>query len=213
VITIARLIVRCYPRSWRERYADEVLAMLEASRPPLSDLADLGADCLGEWVRAGGSSLRHPVPAGAIDLIVTALISVACAFVVRATGRALASQLAAPLAPETASDAAQLVVFSCLGAILVWGLVLNLRIHVQAAQIGIPWPRFHFLTGRAVLLFALAVGAVGVLERWSAPSGPTFWLSTELSGFYFAFASWGRGFGPVSKLDRVRHWYRLNPSI
>ena len=48
--TLARAIIRVYPRPWRERYADELLALVETSPPACRDLVDLFRGCVSEWV-------------------------------------------------------------------------------------------------------------------------------------------------------------------
>ena len=37
----SRLIVRCYPRGWRRRYEEEMLALLEAAAPTTGVVFDL----------------------------------------------------------------------------------------------------------------------------------------------------------------------------
>jgi hypothetical protein len=50
VITIARLIVRCYPRSWRERYGPEMRALLTDTPPEPRDIVDLLRGCGSAWL-------------------------------------------------------------------------------------------------------------------------------------------------------------------
>jgi hypothetical protein len=38
---VKRLLLRLYPRSWRDRYGDEVLELLEKSQRPIRDSADV----------------------------------------------------------------------------------------------------------------------------------------------------------------------------
>jgi hypothetical protein len=45
-----RLVIRLYPRQWRERYESEVLALLEASDPRPGDLVDLVAWSVRSWI-------------------------------------------------------------------------------------------------------------------------------------------------------------------
>jgi hypothetical protein len=78
----ARLALRCYPAAWRERYADEVAALVDDVDGGLLDAADLGAGAITEHLN-GGTPMRfepahrHPRPfalAAAIVLLPTALI-------------------------------------------------------------------------------------------------------------------------------------------
>jgi len=41
-----KLLLRCYPRAWRERYEAEFIALLEARKPRLGDIFDI---LLGAW--------------------------------------------------------------------------------------------------------------------------------------------------------------------
>jgi hypothetical protein len=50
MITLARAIVRCYPRSWRERYGAELRALLVDVPPRARDLLDLAMGCAGVWL-------------------------------------------------------------------------------------------------------------------------------------------------------------------
>ncbi len=49
-----RLLLHAYPRSWRERYGDELLALLEAEPPTLRMRANVVASGLRERLRATG---------------------------------------------------------------------------------------------------------------------------------------------------------------
>lgn len=49
--TLARAIIRAYPRPWRERYADELRALVESEPPACRDVADLVYGCTSEWTR------------------------------------------------------------------------------------------------------------------------------------------------------------------
>lgn len=48
---MARRIVRAYPRAWRERYQDEMLALLESSDVHAAQVIDLARGCLRERAR------------------------------------------------------------------------------------------------------------------------------------------------------------------
>lgn len=57
--SLARAIVACYPRAWRERYAQEVLEILDAGSVRLRDVCDLLRGCLSERVLALYEPSRH----------------------------------------------------------------------------------------------------------------------------------------------------------
>lgn len=48
-VTLARAILRCYPRAWRERYEPEVSALVTEGRCRVVDLFDLARGCVSEW--------------------------------------------------------------------------------------------------------------------------------------------------------------------
>jgi hypothetical protein len=43
---LARACLRFYPRSWRDRYADEVLLLVEEADAGIGDVVDLALGCL-----------------------------------------------------------------------------------------------------------------------------------------------------------------------
>ena len=63
---LARWIVDRYPRGWRERYRDEVRALLDDGRVTWGDVIDLWRGCLSEWKIAVADPEHHP---GAFDLM------------------------------------------------------------------------------------------------------------------------------------------------
>lgn len=46
---IARALIWCYPRTWRERYGGEVAALLDDTRIGARDVFDLARGCGAEW--------------------------------------------------------------------------------------------------------------------------------------------------------------------
>ena len=46
---LARAIIRAYPRPWRERYASELLDLVESGPPAFGDIVDLVRGCACEW--------------------------------------------------------------------------------------------------------------------------------------------------------------------
>lgn len=78
----ARVALRCYPSAWRERYADEVAALVDDADSGLRDAADLGRGALAQHLD-GGTPMRfepahrHPrsfAIAAAVVLLPTASI-------------------------------------------------------------------------------------------------------------------------------------------
>jgi len=49
---LSRAIVRLHPRTWRERYSEEMLALIEDSGSSWAHVFDLAAGCADEWFRA-----------------------------------------------------------------------------------------------------------------------------------------------------------------
>jgi hypothetical protein len=59
-LRIARWILQRYPRAWRERYNDEVCALLDDGRGSWADVADLLRGCASEWKGAIADPEDHP---------------------------------------------------------------------------------------------------------------------------------------------------------
>jgi hypothetical protein len=62
-VTATRLACRIlerYPRAWRERYGDEVRALLDDGRVSWTDVIDLCRGCLNEWKIALADPEHHP---------------------------------------------------------------------------------------------------------------------------------------------------------
>ena len=68
--TLARAIIRVYPRPWRERYAGELRDLVETRPPKFGDIVDLVRGCACEW--------RHDpaLQEAAVLIAATALVSV-----------------------------------------------------------------------------------------------------------------------------------------
>jgi len=58
--SLVRACLRLYPRSWRDRYADEVLVLVEDAGAGIGDLVDLAVGGLGR--RAGELQRGAPMP-------------------------------------------------------------------------------------------------------------------------------------------------------
>ena len=78
----ARVAVRCYPTTWRERYADEVVALVEDADGGLRDAVDLGRAAITQHLNGGHPmrfepAHRHPrsfAIVAALVLLPTALL-------------------------------------------------------------------------------------------------------------------------------------------
>ncbi len=58
--SLARAIVRLYPRAWRDRYGPELLDLIASRRLRMSDIGDLGRGALDAWL--------HPQPSARLGL-------------------------------------------------------------------------------------------------------------------------------------------------
>jgi hypothetical protein len=160
----SNVIVRCYPRQWRNRYEAEVLDIVEARGASWLDVADLAGGCGREWLRG---EWNHPV----VGRVVFAAVIIAVAMAVELTALLAVrawqeSNIAAPPAPIIALKGA--VPFICCVAMLA-SMAWNRRV-----QFFIAW-------ALVVLVF---MGAV--LDRFAAyPLGMLYafqimWLGTML---------------------------------
>lgn len=59
--TLAAAIVARYPRAWRGRYADEMLALIEDRGTGWWDVIDLARECSSEWRISISDPETHPV--------------------------------------------------------------------------------------------------------------------------------------------------------
>jgi hypothetical protein len=94
---LARRILDRYPRGWRQRYGDEVRALLDDGRVPWNDIADLLRSCLSEWKVALADPEHHPrifqfvtgleVLVGKLILLASFLVPSAALAVSRRLGR------------------------------------------------------------------------------------------------------------------------------
>lgn len=90
---LARLLVRLYPRAWRDRYAAEFEALLETGRGGLRTVANVGWSALGERIfptlgaymnqpdRSFGSLVRLPSAFVPMAMSLTALAMLGGAYI------------------------------------------------------------------------------------------------------------------------------------
>ena len=76
---VAAFVIRCYPSRWRERYEDEVLALVEADPVAWSQLVDLVRGCGSEWrsVARTGLALRQCAALGRAGLAASIFVTLA----------------------------------------------------------------------------------------------------------------------------------------
>jgi hypothetical protein len=103
LIAIAQALVRGYPRAWRERYADEVQALVEGGTVTLRDLADLARGCVVERAKALVEPGAHPTwtfwGLGTVATVLSVLPSLMLALAAMWLGMGLRQQLGAPPSP------------------------------------------------------------------------------------------------------------------
>jgi hypothetical protein len=124
---IARAIVRCYPRRWRARYGDEVLALVEADRVTGLQLVDLVRGCGSEWRSAArtGLALRQCAALGRAGLAASVFVT-------------LAGLILAPFAPVGWGPDSIAALSVGPGFAGVWHLLLQRR------HVGFDWPRRRY---------------------------------------------------------------------
>ena len=66
---LARSIVERYPRGWRDRYGDEVCALLDDGRVTWADVFDLFRGCVSEWKVAVADPEHHPIAFQSVDAL------------------------------------------------------------------------------------------------------------------------------------------------
>jgi hypothetical protein len=162
----ARRIIALYPRKWRERYGEEISALVEDRQASFRDSVDLIANCLREWERT--------LPLGRI------LFPMAVGFVANAIGWFLRDRFGRLAVVDNAFP-------GVLGAwIAIWVLVcgrlmpsywrwLTAPLHRQPP----PFPKLSVVEGRCVLAMGMIVSIVVPWntdmprEWWSFMSNPS----------------------------------------
>lgn len=169
---IAQRLVRLYPRAWRARYGQEMLALLEQGSASWKDVIDLTRGAASEWIRASRSVRATLALAGSVT---SSAAATALAWFVRGQGL------------EPPGEAV---------AILAWGLAaICMLIYMTISMPPIWWdvkaiahgssdapPPSALLSGR--WLRALTAGGLtaAVVVRWLLPD-PT------LDGFHISVLS------------------------
>jgi hypothetical protein len=115
---LARAIVEHYPLAWRERYADEVLALLDDSQVRLIDLFELARGLFVERAKSLIEPVEHPTLTDWGFRAVAGLIGIAPAVTLVAGGAALGGQLARWLG-EPSDVVSMIAVAICLTVVVV----------------------------------------------------------------------------------------------
>jgi hypothetical protein len=119
---VAVLIVATYPRTWRERYADEMLALIEDRGARWRDVIDLGRACCGEWRRTLADPQTDPA---AFRTILTIAPLVYATFL--ALGfQAIAGAAAPAFARSTGTPPAWISVMLLFAPLVVMGRLMPL---------------------------------------------------------------------------------------
>ena len=114
----ARVVVRLYPFAWRERYADEVLALLDDSHVRLADVFELSRGLIVERAKSLIEPAEHPTLTDWGFRAVAGVIGIAPAVTLVVGGATLGGQLARWLGKP--SDTLSLIaVAACLVVLVV----------------------------------------------------------------------------------------------
>jgi hypothetical protein len=135
---LAAAIVARYPRGWRERYADEMLALFEDRGVHWRDAIDLVRGCLSEWRVSLADPETHPV-AGPIALTSAPIVY---ATVLALAFQAIAGAMTPALEQVIGSPAAWTLNLLVVAPVLVCGRLILLT-HGRLATIT---PRSWLLT-------------------------------------------------------------------
>lgn len=113
---IAHLLVRLYPCAWRERYADEMTALLNTAPVGFLQVLDLGRGCVGEWRRAALDRLGRTIPdvGRAMAISIRFLTSMLGSMLVGLPGVALATVLALLLRTSIGDGQGSVVIYQYL---------------------------------------------------------------------------------------------------
>ena len=135
---LAAAIVERYPRAWRDRYADEMLALIEDLGAGWLDVIDLARGCSSEWRISISDPETHPV-ASHITLTAAPLVY---ASVLAVAFQAIAATMAPALERAVGSPAAWIRIGLTIAPVLVLGrLILVTRFSLATTT-----PRSWLLT-------------------------------------------------------------------
>jgi len=167
-------IVRRYPQAWRERYEDEVLALVEGGTVTLRDVADLARGCVIERAKALIEPGDHPMRASLwFGLAAFALsISVGVCFALAGIGTGFVARQVFGTLSSGIAVAGTLAVCAVI-VVLAWQPLYDLSQRgVQVGPAGTPYPK----SAGFVLLSILFLGLV--LEQWgnAAPYMSLPWM-------------------------------------
>lgn len=165
---LAHSIVRRYPQPWRERYEDELLALIEDSPLRLGDILDLARGCVVERARALVEPAERPWVLRAAIVAMQLAVPISLFVVAWGIGTGLTAALGPP--PDALT---WIVMAACIATVGV-GFRLSFGVQREAVRDASPW-NLHQPYPRAYVAILVMVGALGY---WSQviSSGATFSL-------------------------------------
>lgn len=172
---LARATVRRYPAAWRERYEDEVLALLAEAPVRWRDVIDLSRGLLIERVRSVLEPGDHPTLAAAVYWLLLATLRYLPGVV--ATGLLLAAGLWLNRTFGPAPTWAAIVGF---GSFLV-GTGYHRKYYWPADRAGIPRnDRMPMPRGRGLAVLLMVFVGFGIVTWADPPGGRTGPMQTAL---------------------------------
>jgi hypothetical protein len=124
-LALSRWLVRRYPPPWRERYEDEMLALLDESAPRWRDITDLVRGLAVERARATFEPGDRPWLTYALVAAAQQALGVGFVFIASVVGWGARYWLGDP--PQTLGRADDLIVIACLFAFCVRSFQLALE--------------------------------------------------------------------------------------
>lgn len=160
-------LLRLYPRAWRERYGDELLAMLEGRSLTTSDIADIARLAAAEWWRG--------------TWIGVVIIALASALTATALGDLLRRVMACPPVITRVS----LVLICLFFAVDVYRMAIagwRGLVAFKMIVIGKPTPAQRVVwPERTVVMWMLCIFAFGVVCEWDQAPASTLLRFVGLS--------------------------------
>jgi hypothetical protein len=190
----ARFLVRLYPRAWRARYEDEILALVDETGLSFSELLDLTRGALVEHVRAAsgqlveflGTTSLERIKGGGPYPLVTAGIALSVALPLHFAATAIASPLARKWPNLSTSKEMIILAPAMFCCVVGLGRLIYLRprrrpwradpMFVSRLE-AYPLPRIN----RVVAIASYRLFGVGAVHQWRhslmLASEGAFWIS------------------------------------
>lgn len=182
---VAQVVLRCYPRAWRRRYAGEMHALLLESHSSWHSVTDLATGAIREWVTPAQSGwpTRSALTRASLTLLFVFYVGpIAVTWVSQVLGELVRFRAGAlPYAAGLEAAMMWLAASTCLTTGAIRNGVALLRRS----------PRMPVMLGRHALLgLALLAFVAGVLESASRETASHFWL-LDLMPYARAFSLGG----------------------